>query len=278
MKATIKLDQIIVDSALQPREHMSTDWVSRLAEHLEEGGKFRDAIVVFADGDRYYLADGFHRVAAYRQVGFVEVEAEIRQGTKRDALWSSFAANRDQLDLPRAPGDAKRVIEAILRDPEWSKTPQTKIAEHVGVTQGYVSQVHAHLITANKIPPRGPVEVNRGGTTYTQDTSNIGKTPKKPAAPPPPPEYPRTRVGTPVDGVIVDDDPFGTFEDAPEPPDTGKPTYSLTDVDKVSNWVMEYLDLTFKKTDPAIHRAVLTDVLKRVRERIREYETAGTHA
>lgn len=104
----------------------------------------------------------------------IEIAAEVRQGSRRDAQWYSFGANKAH-GLRRAKGDAKRAIEKILTDPEWSKVPQTKIAEHVGVNRSYVSQVQSHLVSTNKIDDRGPVHVERNGTTYTQNTEKIGR-------------------------------------------------------------------------------------------------------
>ena len=50
-------------------------------------------VIVFREGDDYWLADGFHRVAARRQAGIRHIEAEIREGTKRDAVLYAAGAN-----------------------------------------------------------------------------------------------------------------------------------------------------------------------------------------
>lgn len=114
-------------------------------------------------------------ITAARKSGLDSINADVKQGTRRDAQWYSFGANKAH-GLRRAKGDAKRAIEKILNDPEWSKVPQTEIAKHVGVNRSYVSQIQSHLVSTNKIE-RGPVEVTRNGTTYTQNTQNIGKRP-----------------------------------------------------------------------------------------------------
>jgi ParB-like chromosome segregation protein Spo0J len=41
----------------------------------------------------YYLADGFHRVAAAKSVNLEELPAEIRVGTKREAMLYACGAN-----------------------------------------------------------------------------------------------------------------------------------------------------------------------------------------
>ena len=73
---------------------MSTDssTVDEYAEDYKNGAKFPPA-VVFYDGSKYYLADGFHRYLACQQLDFKDIKAEIRKGTREDALWYPAGAN-----------------------------------------------------------------------------------------------------------------------------------------------------------------------------------------
>ena len=113
------------------------------------------------------MADGFHRVLAAQGLRRETILADVLQGDRRDAQWYSFGANKTH-GLQRKAGDKKRIIEAILNDPEWGTIPLTEIATHVGVSFQYVSQVKLSY-NSSKIR-----DVTRNGRTFPMNTSNIG--------------------------------------------------------------------------------------------------------
>ena len=242
----INIESIRLDGGTQPRSALDYGVVGEYAEALQGGAKF-PAVTVFYDGTDYWLSDGFHRVTAAVRAGLNEIEADVHQGSRRDAQWHSFSANKSH-GLRREKGDAKRAIEKILNDAEWAKVPQTKIAEHVGVSQGYVSQIQAHLISSNKID-RGPVEVNRNGKTYTQNTENIGKRST------PEPEY-----------NFYEAEPD---EEAEE--DSAEHAIDTT-VDYAIDHIWDYIE-TILSEMPALtdRHAVVNEILKRVRSLSIEY-------
>lgn len=167
----IELAKIRLDGGTQPRAEIDTELVSEYRDRMADGDTFPPVEVVF-DGTDYWCWDGHHRVLAARRNGDNAIVANVRQGTLRDAQWLSFGANKDH-GKRRERGDVRRALEAILADEEWSKTPQTKIAEHLGTSQGYVSEVKSYLIANDKIH-RSSVTVTRNGTTYEMNTANIG--------------------------------------------------------------------------------------------------------
>lgn len=64
---------------------------------------------------------------------------------------------------------------AALKHPQGAKKSDRQIAEHVGVGHVVVSRYRQQLessVSLEQIPVR---EVTRGGTTYQQNTANIGK-------------------------------------------------------------------------------------------------------
>jgi ParB-like chromosome segregation protein Spo0J len=52
---------------------------------LNEGAQF-PPIIVFFDGASYWVADGFHRLAAFKRAGRSTIRAEIKPGGARDAV------------------------------------------------------------------------------------------------------------------------------------------------------------------------------------------------
>lgn len=173
MLVKLKLTDINTEGGTQPRSEIDFATVNEYREKILDGVIF-PPVTVFYDGSNYWLADGFHRVTAYHNAEIEEIEVEVIQGTQRDAQWFSLGANKehDAGGLKRKPDDKKRAIEKILLDEEWSTKSQVIIAEHVGVTQGYISRINSRLITSNKSSNRQTVE-GKDGRTYR--TANIGK-------------------------------------------------------------------------------------------------------
>jgi ParB-like chromosome segregation protein Spo0J len=50
-------------------------------------------VVVFHYGQRHWLADGFHRLYAAEAAGIGVISADVRPGTRRDALKHALSAN-----------------------------------------------------------------------------------------------------------------------------------------------------------------------------------------
>ena len=56
----ISLDLIRLDGGTQPRAKINFHHVKMLEEQIQEGEKI-DLIVLFYDGEAYWVADGFHQ-------------------------------------------------------------------------------------------------------------------------------------------------------------------------------------------------------------------------
>lgn len=80
----INIQRIAVESEIQQRAGQNEECISEYAEEIRNGANF-PPIVVYDDGEKLLLADGFHRLAAYRQAGIETVEVSIYRGTEREA-------------------------------------------------------------------------------------------------------------------------------------------------------------------------------------------------
>lgn len=172
----IPLDQIRTDGGTQARAQLDPATVDDYAEtwltlsHRQNGFDQMPPIVVYYDGTDYWLADGFHRVAAYQQ--FVDgrfasasprgLQAEVRQGTRRDAVLYACGANAAH-GLRRTNADKRRAVETLLRDEEWRQWSDSEIARRCQVDHKTVAAVRAELYPGNSQDSR---TVTRGGTTY----------------------------------------------------------------------------------------------------------------
>jgi hypothetical protein len=72
----VELDKIRIDGGTQPREALSIETVTENTEAINSGATF-PPVTVFHDGQEYWLADGFHRIAAHKAGNIDFIAAEI---------------------------------------------------------------------------------------------------------------------------------------------------------------------------------------------------------
>jgi len=157
----IKIEDITTDAGTQSRLKIDHKLVDDYAERMEEGDKF-PPVVLFHDGSNYYLADGFHRLKAAMHVGFVEIEADVKSGTKKDALWCSIGANRTN-GKRMGHGDKKNAILLALKS--FPQKSQKEIADQVGCAVGYVNQIKGDNFTSENIPSTRKDAIGRNRPT-----------------------------------------------------------------------------------------------------------------
>ena len=151
-REVLALDTLIDDAGTQVRSAIDDDLVLEYAEALAEGAQF-PPIVVFRSDAGDLLADGFHRVRAYRKARRLEIEADVHHGGREEALWFALRANRAH-GRRLSTADKRRAVELAYE--AWPDLTQTQIARHVGCNQSYVSKVRAQLvgIPSHTLPDR----------------------------------------------------------------------------------------------------------------------------
>lgn len=164
----LALDAIQIDGGTQSRASLNQTVVDEYAGAIKDGATF-PPIVVFYDGDKHWLADGFHRFHAYRQLGRAGTDADIRQGTRRDAILHSVGANETH-GLRRTREDKRRAVLTLLSDPEWSAWTDREIAKACLVDHKTVSEVRAEL--TGEIPSERTY-TTKHGTVATMKTAGI---------------------------------------------------------------------------------------------------------
>ena len=170
MARKIKLKNITIDGGTQPRNSIDEGIISEYAESLREGSKF-PPITVFSDGVHNWLADGFHRYFANKKVGFIEIDADVIHGTRRDAILYSVSANSKH-GLRRTNEDKRKAVLTLLNDEEWSGWSDREIARKCAVDNATVSKYRKTVSVEDQQIER---KVKRGDQEYTVNTSNIGK-------------------------------------------------------------------------------------------------------
>ncbi len=173
----LAVDSIRTDGGTQSRAQINWLTVTDYAADIAEGATF-PPVVVYFDGADYWLADGFHRLEAHKRLGLVEIAADVKQGTRRDAILYSVKANAVH-GLRRTNEDKRRAVRLLLEDDEWWLWNDVKIAAMCGVSSMFVGNVRREVKKErDAIIKRFNDDlrlVERNGTTYTIDTANIGK-------------------------------------------------------------------------------------------------------
>jgi hypothetical protein len=168
----IPIADIQRDMLLQPRAELHRDWIEEYATEMLAGAKF-PPVVVYFDGKKYWLSDGFHRLYGAEAAGMDAVRAEVREGSRRDALLHSLSVNAEH-GHRRTNEDKRRAIDIMLDDRQWTRWSDSQIATQCGVDHKTVA---ARRSTRNSIlgnSQDGARIVTRAGTTYEMNTANIG--------------------------------------------------------------------------------------------------------
>ena len=134
---------LILECSVQARVRIDLATVSNYAEHMKQKETF-PPIIVYRNGEFYFLADGRHRLEAARSLGLLAIECEVRDGTEREALFYAVGSNANH-GLPRTNADKRHCVGIVLNDAEWSKQSGREIARMCGVSNTFVSNVRREL-------------------------------------------------------------------------------------------------------------------------------------
>ena len=175
----VKIESIRIDGGTQPRVEIDYELVHEYSENIEQ----LPPVVVFNDGADHWLADGFHRYHAHKKLNLLEIEAEVKQGSKRDAVLYSVGANA-QHGKRRTNADKRKAVLALLNDEEWGKWSGAEIARRCCVTEMMVSRVKRDKPHSNNVSVSSESKyTTKHGTIATMNTANIGKSQSSYTAP-----------------------------------------------------------------------------------------------
>lgn len=137
----LPLKDIRIDGGTQSRAELCSQTVAYYAAKLcEKLAAAFPPIVVFQDGSNNWLAHGFHRFFAHKQAKRSHIEAEVFQGTVRDAILFSVGCN-EKNSLQRTLADRRHAVSILLDDEEWGAWSASAIAEKCKVDRGLVAQM-----------------------------------------------------------------------------------------------------------------------------------------
>lgn len=128
---SLPLGQIRADERLQMRVCVDQEAVNEYADAMLAGGEF-PPLVVYYDGETYWLADGFHRLLAAWKLKRKKIACEVREGGFEAALLYACGANQT---IPRTDADRRKAVATVLDHPEWSRKSQNEIARICSVSR-----------------------------------------------------------------------------------------------------------------------------------------------
>ena len=190
MSELISIRKLPTNVGTQSRVGLDQDVVREYAEQftgMNAAWPF-PPVVAFYDGQDYWLADGFHRLAAahlyMEREKFVDhiIAVDVRQGERRDAILYSVGANAEH-GLRRTNEDKRRAVTRLLTDNEWNAWSNREIARRCRVDESLVRRLRDEPSAVQPQIADTERTVTRNGVTYTQNTANIGKTTAVPTGP-----------------------------------------------------------------------------------------------
>jgi len=173
----VELKKINLRENTQSRVEINQNTVDEYAADLKEGAKF-PPIVLYRNEKSYYVGDGWHRILAYEKAGEKSINAEIKQGSKRDAVLYSVGSNAAH-GLRRTNEDKRKSVTLLLEDTEWAQWSNREIAKKAAVSYQFVNNMRK-VSSDNRCQIENK-KVKRGGKEYTINTENIGQNAKRAA-------------------------------------------------------------------------------------------------
>ena len=189
----INRSAIRIDGCTQARTELNAATVAEYKAAIADG-KVLPPVTVFFDGSDFWLADGFHRFHA--QDDRASLQAEVRNGTKRDAVLYACGANANH-GLQRSNEDKRRAVAIMLADAEWSGMSDRDIAKHCSVSHTFVSNLR-NPKPKEKAPAKSPA-AKSPATQPAQQGAAAGNVATPPAQPP------KETGGEPSDGASAAD-------------------------------------------------------------------------
>ena len=136
----LKLDKIDRDAETHSRAQLSEEAIQDYSEVIRDGIDL-PPIVIFRQGSRYFIGDGWHRFWAYDRASKEDtIPAEIRPGDERDALLYAASANHEH-GVRRTAADKRICVEIVLDNPDTAQWSSRMIAEHCHVGHPFVEKI-----------------------------------------------------------------------------------------------------------------------------------------
>ena len=166
----IPLTQVDIYGGTQTRVSTNEDAVASYAEEMDSGALF-PPIILYYDGSKYWLADGFHRFLAAQRLGLNDINAEVKSGARGDALKFALGANATN-GIYRSHADKRNAVEIALE--EWPHLSNSLLSEVCKVSDELVRRCRHTMEKLQRIEPQSEV-VGKDGKRYSVKSKRRSK-------------------------------------------------------------------------------------------------------
>jgi hypothetical protein len=135
----LSIDLIRTDGGTQVRVTENSSAIERYAEAMNRGVIF-PAIDVFYDGKDYWLADGHHRLAAYKKCGYDMIPCHIHEGDRTSALTFACHSNQEH-GLPLTNADKRNIVIAYFSISGNEHKSNNCVSKILGVSVPFIKNV-----------------------------------------------------------------------------------------------------------------------------------------
>ena len=156
----VKLDSLELSAGTQMRVQLDEDAVREYSEAmtLDPDSKHIRGIqnelwtplTVYTDGTHRWLADGFHRTAAAKALGFEEFQAKLIPGELKDAILHAVGANAAH-GIRRSNEDKYLAVRTAFVELGMLDHSDRAVSKAVGVSPTFVGKVRKSLETEGAI-------------------------------------------------------------------------------------------------------------------------------
>jgi hypothetical protein len=138
----IPIKKIERDESTQARVRTDDDVAGEYSQAILAGDHLPEPVVFF-DGKKYWLGDGWHTVRGYELAHRKVVRCEVRDGSRSDAIIYAAGANTKH-GLRRTSADKRRAVWLLLQHCSgWSNRD---IAHHACVSHQTVANVKEQMV------------------------------------------------------------------------------------------------------------------------------------
>lgn len=169
----LEISDIRRDGGTQMRAEIGAEKVSEYADLLEEGVVF-PPVVVYHDGTDYWLADGFHRIAAQEQIKSATVQTIIHAGTRKDAIRHALRANNNH-GKDRSFGDLQRCYQAAIENGFCAAHDAKAVKELTNCTKRWAEMLTKEARDQHKAEQQRKAQAMAAdGKTQREIATNLG--------------------------------------------------------------------------------------------------------
>ena len=141
---TVKLDEIVIDRSVNPREQINEEHVEDLVNAIKRDEQLPLPVCYDVAG-KLKLAEGFHRYTAYQRLRKLRIDVTVIAGTDDDWALAALCSNQGH-GLKRSNAEKRLAVEGMLkRFPDWSSR---RIADAAGVGDDLVNKTR-HQVSFN---------------------------------------------------------------------------------------------------------------------------------